>query len=341
LRVRVGVIGVGVQGSLHAWIYSTMPDVELRAVCDINRARAEEAAKKYGAKEVYTDYREMLEKSEIDAVSIALPDFLHKEATILAAENGKHTLLEKPMATSVRDAREMLEAVRRHGVRAMVNFANRWSPPFLHAKRAADAGELGDIKYMYGRLSDTTYVPTKMISWASKTNVMWFLGSHVIDLMRWLLGRKRAVRVYGFKGEGKLRSLGVDTPDYVGAVVRWEGGCSSFVECCWILPESHPVVFDFKFEIIGSEGAVYIDTSHNRCVQKFTAERCEYPDILVAYECDGRPLGFVRESLRHFIECVRRDEEPAASFEDGLAVTAIIEAVMRSCESGVPVTPEL
>ena len=336
-KVKVGVIGVGIQGSLHAWIYSTLPDAELIAVCDLNRVRAEQVAKKYGAKEIYTDYREMLEKAKIDAVSITLPDFLHKDATLYAIDLGKHVLVEKPMATSLEDAREMVSAAKKRGVKAMVNFSNRWSPPFIHAKRAIDNGELGEIEYVYSRLSDTIYVPTKMITWSSKTNVMWFLGSHIIDLTRWLLRGSKALEVYGVKRELKLKGLGIDTPDYISALIKWEGDCTSFIECCWILPETQPVIYDLKFEIIGSEGAMYIDTSHNRCVQKLTSNRYEYPEILVAYNSYGKPLGFVRESIEHFIKCVAWDLEPMATFEDGLAVTEIIEAILESASKGVPV----
>lgn len=336
-KVRVGVIGVGTQGSLHAWIYSTLPEVELVAVCDLNRKRAERVANSYGAKEIYTDYCVMLERAEVDAVSIVLPDFLHKDATLYAIKLGKHVLLEKPMATSLEDAKEMVNMAKKYGIKAMVNFSNRWSPPFIHTKKAIDKGELGEIEYIYSRLSDTIYVPTKMITWSSKTNVMWFLGSHIIDLIRWLLGKPKAIEVYGVKRELKLKGLGIDTPDYINALVKWEGGCTSFIECCWILPETHPVIYDLKFEIIGSEGAMYIDTSHNRCIQKLTKERYEYPEILVAYDSYGKPLGFVREGIEHFIKCVIWDLEPMATFDDGLAVTEIIEAILKSANEGTPV----
>ena len=337
-KVKVGIIGVGIQGSLHAWIYSTLPNVELVAVCDIVEERAREVAKKYGAKEYYTDYNEMLRKADIEAVSITVPDHLHKTPAIAAIEAGKHVLIEKPLATNSKDAKEIVDTAKKCGVKLMVNFANRWSPPFIHAKRSIESGELGDIECIYARLSDTIYVPTKMLKWASNTNVMWFLGSHIIDLARWLMNRPNVRRIYGIEKYGILKKMGINTPDVIVGLIEWENNVISYFECCWILPETQPSIFDLKFQIIGSKGSIHIDTSHNRCIQKYTEKEATYPDVLVAYDSYGKPLGFVRESISHFIECIIEDKEPMATGEDGLIVTQIIEKILESSRKGEPLT---
>ena len=336
-KVRAAVIGVGIQGSLHAWVYSSLPSVELVAVCDLNEQRAREIASRYKAKEVYTDYNEMLEKCDIDIVSVAVPDHLHKDPALAVIKSGRHLLLEKPLATSLQDAIEIYNAAKKHKVKVMVNFSNRWSPPFIHAKKAIEEGELGEIKYMYTRLSDTIYVPTKMLSWASKTNVMWFLGSHIIDLTYWLMNRPKVKKVYGVMKYGILKMKNIDTPDLITGIIEWENDVITYVECLWILPETQPSIFDLKFDIIGTKGSIHIDTSHNRCIQKYTEKSATYPNVLGIYDSFGKPLGFVRESIEHFVECVLQDKEPMVTIDDALMVTKIIEGILKSCKEGKPV----
>jgi len=97
MMVKVGVVGLGIMGRTHTRAYRGHPNAEVIAVCDIDKSRAESFAKEFSVKKVYTDFWEMAEDPEIEAVSITTPDFLHKEPVIAFAENGKHVLLEKPM----------------------------------------------------------------------------------------------------------------------------------------------------------------------------------------------------------------------------------------------------
>jgi predicted dehydrogenase len=185
-KIGFGVIGVGIQGERHAAAYARHPLAKLVAVADIDRSRAERVARMYGAKAYFTDYHKLLEMDDVEAISIATPDFLHRGPCIAAAEADKHILVEKTMATSVDDCLAMIDACRRAGVKLMVAFHNRWNPVFVQTKYAISNGDLGKLIYAYARLNDTIYVPTGMLSWASKTSSLWFLGSHVIDLIPWL-----------------------------------------------------------------------------------------------------------------------------------------------------------
>src|SRR5688500_10599892 len=115
-EVGFGVIGVGTWGELHARVYGSTPGARLAAVCDADLPRAEKVAAACGAPKVYADYRELLKDPDVRAVSVVLPDFLHREAVVAAAEAGKHVLVEKPLATSVEDGRAMIDAARRAGV---------------------------------------------------------------------------------------------------------------------------------------------------------------------------------------------------------------------------------
>jgi predicted dehydrogenase len=326
-RIGFGVIGVGIQGERHAAVYAKYPLAKLVAVADIDRSKAEHVARMYGAEAYFTDYHRLLEMDEIEAVSIATPDFLHKDPCIAAAEAGKHILVEKPMATSIGDCLAMIDACRKAGVKLMVAFHNRWNPVFVQAKYAISNGDLGELIYAYARLNDTIYVPTSMLSWASKSSSLWFLGSHVIDLLLWLFEEK-PIKVYGFERSVKLKGMGIDTPDLYGYILHFKGAVA-FGENVWILPGGSPTIAEFKLELIGDRGCIYTDHSRGRSIEKVT-DRYSIPDTYVYYDLYGKPLGFTVECINHFIECVAEDREPMVTGEDGLAVTRVVSSILES-----------
>lgn len=337
MKIGFGLIGTGLWGEMHARAYTTSPGAELKAICDVRVDRAREVAEKYGVKDFYTDYMKLLERDDISAVSIATPDFAHTDITVAAAKAGKHILIEKPLATSVEDCEKILAVVKAaRDIKCMVDFHNRWNPPFVTAKNAIEAGELGKPMLVYMRLNDTIFVPTCMLSWASKSEVVWFVGSHVVDLTRWLINDE-VCKVYAVSRSEVLKSKGIATPDFYEAILEFKNGAVATIENCWILPDSLPTVIDFKCQVIGSEGAVYLDLSSHRVIQKYVKDNASYPDVLVYPTIHGRHTGFAIESIRHFIDCVVNDKEPMVTAEDGLAATRIITAIQESSKKGEPV----
>jgi predicted dehydrogenase len=337
--VGFGVIGTGiVGGAWHAHVYHQMPQAKLVAVCDLNEKLAKDIAQKYDVEHVYTDYRELLKNPDIQAVSIATPDFAHREIAVAAAEAGKHILVEKPLATNVEDAEAIMDAVNKAGVKLMVDFHNRISPPFSTVKGSIENGELGDVKYIYARLSNTTFVATQMLPWAGKSSALWFLASHTFDLSQWLLADKPK-RVYAVSREGVLKSKGIDTEDFHVAIIEFENGAVVTLENSWILPETEPNVFNFKLEVVGSKGSMYVNTSDHRTVEKYTQDSSNLPDILgVTFDGNSpRMSGFVLEAIARFVDAVVDDQPVLVSGEDGLMVTRVLAAIEESARSGQPV----
>jgi len=327
-KLRVAVIGVGIQGENHVKAYKTHPRVDLVAVCDINEERARAVAEKYGIGSIYRDYREMLGKEDLDLVSIATPDHLHLNPVLATVESGVNALIEKPMATSYQDALKMVKAAKKKGVKVYVNFANRFNPPFAITKKRFTAGELGKPLYAYLRLSDTIYVPTKMLSWASKTNVVFFLMSHTADLATWIFN-SNVRRVRAFAHFEVLESLGIEVPDYVVAVLEFENGGRAVLESSWILPETLPSVVDFVAEFLGTKGAVYISTTR-QTIEVASVESHEYPKPLNIEEVNNRLIGFVKESIHHFVDAFLEKREPIVNMEDGPRNVRILESIVKS-----------
>ncbi|MFP4250947.1 MAG: Gfo/Idh/MocA family protein [Armatimonadota bacterium] len=334
-----GVIGTGVWGETHLKTYSTQPGGELVCICDLNEDLVKERAQQYDVGCWTTDYEELLDRDDIDAVSVVTPDFLHREVAVAAAEAGKHVLLEKPMATTVEDCQAMIDAAEANDVLLMVDFHNRWNPAMWGIKKKIVAGEMGEPQMLTCRLNDTIYVPTEMLSWGGDSTVVWFLGSHMVDLVRWLFDDEIS-RVYSVSRSRVLAERGVNTPDFFHTICELEGGGVAHVENCWIMSTEMPTVFDLKMEMIGSEGTAFADASSHRMLQTFTPEGASYADVAVVTDVHGTPNGFGIQSIRHFAESVIDGSEPIVRPMDGLENTRVLVAIHESAESGEPVEIE-
>ena len=127
------------------------------------------------------------------------------------------------MATSSAECLEIIAAAHQAAPPSWWIFHNRWSPPFAHSYTSLREGELGELKFVYFRLSDTQYVPTRYISWAAKSSVLWFLGPHATDTVRWLYDDE-VREVYAVSRRSTLKSMGVDTPDFYTVILQFENG---------------------------------------------------------------------------------------------------------------------
>lgn len=339
--VRVGVVGTGIWGNMHVRAYVQHPSAELVAVCDLDEDRARKMAEKFGIPKYYSKVDDMLEE-QLNGISIVTPDTAHADIAIKAAAKGIHILVEKPLATTVEECRRMISAASENSVYLMVDWHNRWNPPYYYAWRAIQDGELGEISYIYYRLSDTIYVPTKMLPWAGKSSVMLFLGSHALDTTCWLMGY-RPIRVYCCRKEGVLTGMGIPTADMYITMVDFGNGATAVVENTWVLPQSSPSLIDHKCEIIGSKGVINIDPTHDRAFVKYTTKTpagfpdASFPDMFITPEIHGRQLGFAVESIYHFVECIRDGKRPLTCGEDGLLNTRLVLACEESARAGMPV----
>jgi predicted dehydrogenase len=340
--VGFGVIGAGNWGALHARVYADTPGAFLAGVCDIQQERAQQISRSLGDVPIYTNYRDLLADERIQAVSIVLPDFLHREAAIEAARHGKHILIEKPLATTEEDAQAILDAAKEADVTLMVDFHNRWSPLFQTLRQTIEADELGTAQLITFRLNDTLSVPTKMLSWSEQSSVAWFLASHCLDTLLWLQkareGADTIERLYCVSRKALLaQQYGVDTPDYYLTTLEWRSGLTTFLENAWILPDSSPSIFDLKFQYIGSKGAFMIDGSHHAAAQRWT-QTLTYPDVFVTPTIHARPSGFATESIRHFANRIIEGSAPMVDGLDGLAVTRLILKMEESAHKRMPVS---
>lgn len=341
--VGYAVIGAGIWGNLHLRTLCEDPRVRLVAVCDIDLEKAKCVAQEYGIPYYYSSYEEMLKNLEIEAVSVATPDFAHGAPALAVVEAGKHLLCEKPMAMTLDESLAIIRTAKQKGIKFMVDFHNRWSPPFYITYENLRDGKLGKPRYAYFRQSDTIFVPLKYISWGAKSSVLWFLGPHCIDSIRWLFNDE-VREVYCVSRSGLIQSKGVDTPDFFAYLMQFENGGVANMENSWIVSEQNPTIYDLKLQLQCEEGTVFLDPSHSRMIEIYRDQKPSgwdnivYPDTMVNPTVHGKIVGLATESIRHFVDCVWKDQTPLVSGIDGLRATEIILAVEESARTNKPVS---
>lgn len=256
-RLKTGVIGLGILGSMHADFVQSYSKTQLAAVSDIRGEVAEGYAARTGDDcRPYTDYREMLRREKLDLVVVATPDPLHREPTVAALDAGvPNIILEKPMATTLADAEAIYNAVVRHDAKLFVDFSNRAAPMDVATRYIAQNGLVGRVVYGECRVDDNITVPTKMWGdrtkeWAAGSSTAHFLFSHIVDLFRWYFAPAEVTEVYAIS---QREILGY-TPDLYDAYLTFDSGMKVRIKAEWTKHIDELV--EFYLTLSGSEGTV-------------------------------------------------------------------------------------
>jgi len=342
LKIRVGVIGLGF-GLQHIRGFQDCEDVEVFAVCDVVAEKVEEIARKYGIPHVFTDYRDMLKVSELHAVSIATPVYLHYAMTLEALEAGKHVLCEKPLAMNVKQAKRMYERAQESGLRHMTNFSWRFSPKLYHLKELVESGFLGSLyhieaKWIEGSAAD----PDLPLNWRHREGeggfgVLGDLGVHIIDMVRWIAGDFRRVCAQTTKLIKERR----DPKSGRVLPTELEDSCMFMAELEHDVPAlihlSRCALFSryISLEIYGREGVLLYqmpqysgDMAIPRQKTLLMAGR-RGSEKIEEIATPGR-LQKVPSSYELFIEGIRSKQSINPSFFEGLKVQEVADAVIRS-----------
>ncbi len=354
MSVRIGVVGVGKFGTNHLRAFrqaSWEGRATLVAAADTDERRLQEARQEFDLKG-YSDYRVMIEKEKLDAVTVVTPDHLHREITLFALEAGKHVLVEKPLDVTVAGCQEILDKARETGLLVQVDFHKRYDPYHLELERIVQAGELGDIEYGYVHMEDRIEVPRDWFPhWAPRSSPNWFLGVHFYDLVRWVL-KSNGARVFATGKKGKLSGLGVDTWDAIQAHVEFENGAQVTFQTSWILPDRFEAIVNQGVRLVGTEGVIEVDSQFRGAEMCSSTRGQATLNMGFLREYKDRKArtawaGYGIESILDFADNVNhlREggslEELAGRYpdaEDGLEVTRIAAAVEGSISSAAPVT---
>jgi predicted dehydrogenase len=226
-EIGIGMLGYAFMGKAHTNAFKTIPYMmyppvaipKLVGIAGRNQSAVEAAAKRYGYEHAYTDWRDMLENDDIHVFDNGGPNFAHAEPTIAAIEAGKHVFCEKPLARTTEEAKLMLDAVQKSNVKHMVAFNYRFVPAIQQAKKLIESGKLGQIYHWRATYLQEWGMDREMeTSWrfqkeAAGAGALGDLGSHIIDLARFLVGEPKAV-------SGLARTWITERPDGSGGMVK-------------------------------------------------------------------------------------------------------------------------
>jgi len=337
-RCRVGVVGLGM-GRAHLRGYQSVPDCEIVAICDIDKARLEAVKEEFSVPRTFTDFEEMFAMEDLDAVSIALPNYLHAPVTIAAAKAGKHVLCEKPMAMNVKEAESMIEAARSAGVRLMMHFNFRFTPQAQMLKKYIDNGEMGDIYYVKTGWLRRRGVPG-MGSWFTQREKagggpLIDLGVHRLDLALWLIGHPRPKLVLGSTytkfGDkmAKAARKTYDVEDLACGLIKMENQTTVFLEASWA--GNSEKAEEMYTQLFGTKGGAEQRNQgegYEFGLKIFKERHGAFEDIL------PRHLPAGESPQQHFVRCIQENKPFIAPAEHGLCVQQILDALYLSGQTG-------
>lgn len=367
--MNIGIIGFGGMGKTHAYavenlkyFYSPLSfSAKVLGVCCAHYDNALSAQKTFGFEKVYRDEDELIGDPDIDVVDICTPNHLHYETLKKAIFSGKHIYCEKPLCITEEQACEIADLAEKKGIICAVVFNTRFLLPVLRAKELVSEGKIGDVISFSGRfLHSSAADPEKKAGWKQNRDicgggVLFDLGSHTIDLIRWICGD--IVSVSGLSQiafptrlgmNGEQWSTNADEAFYMTATLK-NGACGTIV-VGKIMAGTND---DHSFEIYGTKGSIAFDLMQPNFLRYYDATADEKVRGYTNIECCGRypspsgvfpgvkaPVGWLRGhvgSMYNFLDCVSRGVQAEPSFEDGAAVQRIMEAAYRSAKTGVRV----
>ncbi len=326
--LRWGVIGIGWFGEIHAETLSRMSGIELAALSTRTESNLAEVGDRLNVAGRHTDYRELLDDASIDVVTITTHVDSHASIAVDALEAGKHVFLEVPMARTVDECDRILTAAKATDGFLTVGHVCRFDPRVTVAKEAIDAGRIGKIVSMHARRNLSRELGEQSLD---KISALFGDGVHDADIMLWF-GGARPVSVYAVEVHpGRSRF-----PDVGWALVRFDDDSVGVIEANWRLPKSTPYWVDARMEVIGTDGALYVDCASTG-LEIHDESGASLPDTAYWPLLCGERDGALRAELRYFATCVREGTAPTHVTPEGSReVVRLMAVAAESARSGAP-----
>ncbi|MFP4355884.1 MAG: Gfo/Idh/MocA family protein [Phycisphaerae bacterium] len=339
-KLRIGFIGVAGIAGQQIKSLQHRDDVEFVALCDINEEVLARRKEDFSFQQTYTDWKEMLQKAELDAVSVCTPNFLHLQPTLDAFAAGCHVMVEKPLAMNVAEGQQMVDAAKKAGKELTIGFQHRFNPKTQRIRRAFENGLLGDILYARVWALRRRGIP----NWGMFVRKdlqgggpMIDIGVHSIEMAHYAMGSPRPIaasgQTYTYLGDQPSDTVecswkGWDYENYTvedlaTGYVRFENGATMSIEASFA---AHIGPQGMDFTLMGTKGGAQQSTS------------TIYHDM-GGYMTDSTPVWLpnndaFRVKMDCFVDCCLYGKENQAPGEEGLMIQKILDAVYASAESG-------
>ena len=339
-KIKVGIIGSGFISEHHVNAYKRLPNVEIAGISSVKKEEAILLMKKHGITgEPFLDYHDLLDL-DLDAVSLCIPNFLHETVGIESLNSGKHILIEKPIARTVKEGENLLKAAEKskHSIFYCEN--NMYAPSFCKVKEVIEQGALGSI-YM-GRGKEQHSGPHS--SWFYKKDssgggALLDLGIHDVAVLRWYLDSKveevfcQTKTIQPDRGEfGEC-----EVEDNAVGILYFENGAQVVIEESWTAPGG----YDMRFELYGTNGQVVVDPCRMTPLTVYSEKGYAYAVEKASTTAgwtypvpdEGYTFGYPQE-IAHFVDCIRNGNVPLTPGTFGLEILRIIETMYASSQSG-------
>jgi predicted dehydrogenase len=344
-EIRVGIIGTGGMAGGHVNNFRKEPDVRLVACCDVRPDVAKAFAARHSIPAVYADYKKMLDKEQLDAITVVTSDKAHCPVSVAALKRGLHVLCEKPMATSLAEAKEMYRTAKAAKKMNMIQFSYRPIVALERARELIAQGTLGKIKHVEASYLQSWLLQPAWGDWRESYGFLWRLsrkhgggtladiGCHILDFTTYAAGdiAKLSCTMKSFdKGVPRNRHKGytLDADDGFFATAEFASGAIGVIHATrWATGHMNAL----RLRIFGDKGALVIDTEQARdkmqvCVGEFAQHYALWSTL---------PVGISETSVyARFIRSIRTGKRESPTFLDGLKIQTYLDACKKSAKTG-------
>ena len=337
-QIGLAVIGCGVVGRIRATIAQEYPGIGWIGLSDKNEKLGQKLKEDLGADFFSNDYKELIERPEVDAVIIATSTWAHAEPTIIAANAGHTLFIEKPLATDARESAQVLSSIKENKVDAVVGYTQRFRRRFLVVKEKIQSGKIGNVRSAVTRAFMNRMAPMGEVRLTQDRRFltpMVVSGTHSLDMCLWLMGENaQPVSIFARSNDSVMSELG--TKDATFGVFTMEDGAIWSMNICWALPKEWPgAVYGLEIGIVGTKGVIDIEDTHRDVVmaseipqgpaynpEDFTIETHRNVDFLTSFppgdNYNGELWGPMREETNSWLQRIYLGKNtPHATAEEG------------------------
>ncbi|MGY9042702.1 MAG: Gfo/Idh/MocA family protein [Rhodobacterales bacterium] len=358
-RLGIGIIGGGYMGKAHAAAYGSVGTLfettlrpELEMVCATSISSAEKYQKNYGFKSATTDWKEVVNNPNIDAVVIASPQSTHCEIALAAFKNRKHVFCEKPLGASVEESRTMLTAAEASGMVHMTGFNYIRTPASQYARQLIVEGRIGDITWFRGEhtedfLADPS-IPTNWRTTGKSNGTMGDLAPHMINAARALVGPISSLTacvetVHANRPGGK-----VTNDDQAQMMCRFESGAQGHLFFSRVATGRK---MGYAYEIHGTKGSIKFDQEDQNALYLYTIDSVEkergfkkiltgpaHPDYKAFCQGPGHGTGYQDQIIieaNDFLRAIHEGRNIWPTFSEGMEVNRVVSAALDSSEKNI------
>jgi len=338
-KTKIGVIGAGAFSEAHIQAILKSKNAELVAIADKDPAQAKFRAEQYGIADWYGDYNELLAREDIVAVTLPLPDQVHKEITVAALKAGKHVLCEKPMALDLQECKDMVRAARESGKQLMVGQVGRYTPGFLEAKRLLESGTIGELFLIESEYAHDYSQIGGQGGWRVTPEREPIIGGgcHAVDLIRMLMN-ENPYEIFAYANNMSL----VDWPihDCSVGIMKFPSGAIGKV----MTSTGCKRKYTMRTVVYGTKGTLVLDNSSSFMTlykERFT-DSAEFDGF--NQQGIGLQIGVAINShnfaaeARDFCSCLLDGRPVTTSGREGAATVAVCTAIVESFKTGEKIT---